>query len=91
MPVPVTTIFPRPPVTTVPPMTMFFRSAKGVSGGRPLPSRLATAPDSPVIADGGDVVSRFQPDDVAGDEIRAVQLGLPAVPQDLGLGGRELA
>ena len=51
MPVPVTTIFPRPPVTTVPPMTMFFRSAKGVSGGRPLPSRLATAPDSPVIAD----------------------------------------
>ena len=51
IPVAVTTTLARPPVTTVPPMTMFFRSARGVSGGRPSPARLWTGRDSPVMAD----------------------------------------
>ena len=37
IPVAVTTTRPRPPVITVPPMTMFFRSARGVSWGSPPP------------------------------------------------------
>ena len=42
IPVAVTTTLARPAVTTVPPMTMFRRSARGVSGGRPSPARLWT-------------------------------------------------
>ncbi len=51
IPVAVITTRPRPPVMTVPPMTMFRRSAKGVSGARAPPACLWTGRDSPVMAD----------------------------------------
>ena len=50
IPVAVTRMRPRPPVTAVPPMTIFFRSAKGVSSGSPPPLLFRTGRDSPVMA-----------------------------------------